>query len=263
RNASCRAPALPTFAEVEMTCTPHFLASSMVRSVEPSETTCTLRRGTSAVIALMLSTITDSSLWAGISTATSATVNWVGRSTRTRLGFLPTSTVRTAGTSFRRSTGRHSAVCTARSKPIVPHSAKFVPNTAMASSHHGSIPPPPRTPDSPHVPCRRDPLAAGPQASLELFPGLRVLIPVHPQVHTADPGSAGHFELGLGTRRVLEPHLVLSTLVVGVPEPRGLALGVVVRADVVLLGQLQGFQPGDRSGPIAHPVVAVERHTEH
>src|SRR5690606_32957743 len=166
------------------------------------------------------------------------------------------------GTTGRRSAGRPRPGGTARRQPSEPPSAKYVPNTPLTNTHHRSTPPPPRTPDSPHVPCRRDPLAAGRQASLEFFPGLRVLIPVHPQVHTADPGSAGHFELGLGTRRVLEPHLVLSTLVVGVPEPRGLALGVVVRADVVLLCQLQGFQPGDRSGPIAHPVVAVERPTE-
>ena len=74
RMPSSSAPALPTLVAVSMTLTPWPRASSTVLSVDASDTTCTFRAGTSAVMAARESSMTTSSLWAAMSTATSAMV---------------------------------------------------------------------------------------------------------------------------------------------------------------------------------------------
>ena len=72
--ASSSAPALPTFSWVSITRAPARRAISTVASVDPSDTTWTLSRGTSAMMDRRLSSITRASLCAGMSTATSEVV---------------------------------------------------------------------------------------------------------------------------------------------------------------------------------------------
>ena len=157
---SSSAPALPTLVTVSMTLTPWPRASSTVLSVDASDTTCTFRAGTSAVMAARESSMTTSSLWAAMSTATSSMVRilpaargqgrparpplaaaWMSRSARSaRCAAQP---------AFRgRRRNLSSALSTTRRKPTVPQMVKLTPNTSANISQT-------RSRHSPRGPCSR------------------------------------------------------------------------------------------------------------